>query len=106
MFSSPDKDKKKKKKLPVLILSHSQDDFRIRITMEYRKLVNEAHLMVLEFLQSQGYRDALEAFEREASTVLEDIPKSMPTPKPLLEVLTDITMSQLHSRLGQLNMPR
>ncbi|KAF9356449.1 hypothetical protein BGX34_009928 [Mortierella sp. NVP85] len=73
--------------------------------MEYRKLVNEAHLMVLEFLQSQGYRDALEAFEREASTVLEDIPKSMPTPKPLLEVLTDITMSQLHSRLGQLNMP-
>ncbi|KAF9939922.1 hypothetical protein BGZ65_008960, partial [Modicella reniformis] len=83
-----------------------QDD-RFVITldsMEYRRLVSEAHLMVQEFLQSQGYKDALVAFEREASTVLEDIPKSMPTPKPLLEFLTDNRMSQLHSQLGQLTM--
>ncbi|KAF9156813.1 hypothetical protein BGX21_001842 [Mortierella sp. AD011] len=73
--------------------------------MEYRRLVSEAHLMVQEFLQTQGYKGALEAYEQEAKGVLEDIPKSMPTPKPLLEVLTDKRMAQLHSQLGQLNMP-
>ncbi|KAF9112609.1 hypothetical protein BGX27_003103 [Mortierella sp. AM989] len=61
--------------------------------------------MVQEFLQTQGYTDALQAYEREAKGILEDIPKSMPVPKPLLEVLTDIRMSQLHSQLSQLNMP-
>ncbi|KAF9354683.1 hypothetical protein BGX26_007492 [Mortierella sp. AD094] len=73
--------------------------------MEYRRLVSEAHLMVQEFLQTQGYKGALQAYEQEAKGVLEDIPKSMPTPKPLLEVLTDIRMAQLHSQLSQLNMP-
>ncbi|KAF9191767.1 hypothetical protein BGZ51_000114 [Haplosporangium sp. Z 767] len=73
--------------------------------MEYRRLVNEAHLLVQEFLQTQGYNNALMAFEQEASSVLEDIPKSMPSPKPLLEMLTDMRMAQLHSQLGQLNMP-
>ncbi|KAF9208465.1 hypothetical protein BGZ49_008753 [Haplosporangium sp. Z 27] len=61
--------------------------------------------MVQEFLQTQGYNKALQEYEQEAKGVLEDIPKSMPTPKPLLEVLTDIRMAQLHSQLGQLNMP-
>ncbi|KAG0203267.1 hypothetical protein BGX28_004408 [Mortierella sp. GBA30] len=73
--------------------------------MEYRRLVSEAHLIVQEFLQAQGYSNALLAFESEAGPVLEDIPKSMPTPKPLLEILSDIRMAQLHSQLGQLNMP-
>ncbi|KAG0275057.1 hypothetical protein BGZ95_009212 [Linnemannia exigua] len=73
--------------------------------MEARKLIGEAHLIVQEFLQSNGYTDALAAFLREANPVLEDIPKSLPTPKPLLETLTDIRMNQLHSQLGQLNMP-
>ncbi|KAI1320683.1 hypothetical protein EDD11_010217 [Mortierella claussenii] len=73
--------------------------------MEYRKLVSEAHLMVQMFLQTQGYTGALQAFEQEAQAVLEDIPKSTPTPKPLLEVLTDIRMAQLHSQFNQLNMP-
>ena len=74
--------------------------------MESRKLISEAHLIVQDFLQTQGYTDALAAFLREAAPVLEDIPKSMLAPKPLLETLTDIRMNQLHSRLGQLNMPR
>lgn len=74
--------------------------------MEYRKLVSEAHLIVQDFLQAQGYTDALKAFQTEATPVLEDIPKSMPTPKPLIEILTDIRMAQLHSQLSQLNMPR
>ncbi|KAG0361764.1 hypothetical protein BGZ54_008977 [Gamsiella multidivaricata] len=73
--------------------------------MEYRRLVSEAHLMVQQFLQAQGYSAALDAYEHEAKAVLEDIPKSMTQPKPLLEVLTDIRMAQLHSQLGQLNMP-
>ncbi|KAF9287208.1 hypothetical protein BGZ68_002100 [Mortierella alpina] len=73
--------------------------------MEYRKLVSEAHLIVQDFLQAQGYTDALKAFQTEATPVLEDIPKSMPTPKPLIEILTDIRMAQLHSQLSQLNMP-
>ncbi|KAF9108052.1 hypothetical protein BGX29_003567 [Mortierella sp. GBA35] len=73
--------------------------------MEARKLISEAHLIVQEFLQAQGYTDALTAFLREAGPVLEDIPKSMPIPKPLLETLTDIRMNQLHSQLRQLNMP-
>ncbi|KAF9917164.1 hypothetical protein BX616_001768 [Lobosporangium transversale] len=73
--------------------------------MEYRRLVSDAHLMVQNFLQSQGYNDALKAFENEAKVVLEDIPQSTPPPKPLIEVLTDIRMSQLHNQLGQLNLP-
>ncbi|KAF9905944.1 hypothetical protein EC991_001185 [Linnemannia zychae] len=73
--------------------------------METRKLISDAHLIVQEFLQSQGYTDALAAFLREAGPVLDDIPKSLPTPRPLLETLTDIRMNQLHSQLGQLNMP-
>ncbi|KAF9437565.1 hypothetical protein BGZ76_000220 [Entomortierella beljakovae] len=73
--------------------------------MEYRKLVSEAHLMVQEFLKSQGYNNALQAYERDAKEVLEDIPIRSPVPKPLIEVLTDIKMAQLHSQLGQLNMP-
>ncbi|KAG0043938.1 hypothetical protein BGZ83_010820 [Gryganskiella cystojenkinii] len=73
--------------------------------MEYRKLISEAHLIVQEFLQTQGYTNAFEAFNRDANPVLEDIPKSTPAPKPLLEILTDIRMAQLHSQLGQLNMP-
>lgn len=74
--------------------------------MEARKLISEAHLIVHQFLESQGYTDALATFLREAAPVLEDIPKSLPTPKPLLETLTDIRMNQLHSQLGQLNMAR
>jgi hypothetical protein len=74
--------------------------------MEARKLISEAHLIVQQFLESQGYSDALAAFLREATPVLEDIPKSMPAPRPLLETLTDIRMNQLHSQLGQLNMLR
>ena len=74
--------------------------------MEARKLISEAHLIVQQFLESQGYTDTIAAFLREAAPVLEDIPKSLPTPKPLLETLTDIRMNQLHSQLGQLNMPR
>ncbi|KAG0222046.1 hypothetical protein BGX31_009385 [Mortierella sp. GBA43] len=73
--------------------------------MEYRRLVNESHLMVLDFLQSQGYNDTAAAFEREAGSVLEDVPKSTPKPKPLLEVLTDIRMAELQSQMRQLNMP-
>ncbi|KAF8927090.1 hypothetical protein BGZ58_010638 [Dissophora ornata] len=61
--------------------------------------------MVREFLQTQGYTAALQAYDEEAKGVLEDIPKSMPVPKPLLEFLTDMRMAQLHSQLGQLNMP-
>jgi hypothetical protein len=73
--------------------------------MEHRKIVSKAHLMVQEFLQSQGYKGALEAFESEAKTVLEDIPRSLTKPRPLIEVLTDIEMSQLHNQFNQLNMP-
>ncbi|KAG0299633.1 hypothetical protein BGZ98_009881 [Dissophora globulifera] len=73
--------------------------------MEFRNIVGEAHLMVLEFLRSQGYAEALQAYEQEAKSVLEDIPKSLAAPKPLLEVLTDLKMAQLHSQLGQLNLP-
>ncbi|KAF9930141.1 hypothetical protein FBU30_000809 [Linnemannia zychae] len=73
--------------------------------MEARKLIGDAHLIVKDFLQSQGYTDALAAFLREAEPVLDDIPQSTPTPKPLLEILTDIRMNQLHSQFGQLNMP-
>ncbi|KAG0039753.1 hypothetical protein BGZ82_006907 [Podila clonocystis] len=72
--------------------------------MEYRRLINEAHLIVQEFLQSNGYAKAAAAFEQDALSVLEDIPKSTPAPKPLIEILTDIRMAQLHSQLGQLNM--
>ncbi|KAF9138151.1 hypothetical protein BGX30_009470 [Mortierella sp. GBA39] len=74
--------------------------------MDTRKLISDAHLIVQQFLESQGYTGALTAFLREAAPVLEDIPKSLPIPKPLLETLTDIRMNQLHSQLGQLNMPR
>ena len=74
--------------------------------MEYRNLISEAHLIVQDFLLAQGYTNALDAFNTDANPVLEDIPKSTPTPKPLLEILTDIRMAQLHSQLGQLNMPR
>ncbi|GJJ78035.1 hypothetical protein EMPS_10394 [Entomortierella parvispora] len=73
--------------------------------MEYRKLISEAHLIVQDFLQAQGYTNALTAFNTDANPVLEDIPKSTPAPRPLLEILTDIRMAQLHSQLGQLNMP-
>lgn len=76
------------------------------VPMEYRRLVNEAHLIVQEFLQSNGYTNAAAAFEQDALSILEDIPKSTPAPKPLIEVLTDIRMNQLHSQLSQLNMPR
>ncbi|KAF9586400.1 hypothetical protein BGW38_005677 [Lunasporangiospora selenospora] len=73
--------------------------------MEQRKTVSEAHLIVQEFLRTMGYTATLEAYEREANPVLEDIPKSMEAPKPLFEILTDIKMSQMHSQFSQLNMP-
>ncbi|KAF9427900.1 hypothetical protein BGZ94_003898 [Podila epigama] len=73
--------------------------------MEYRKIINDAHLIIQQFLQSNGYTAAADAFEKDAQSVLEDIPKSTPTPKPLIEILTDLRMRQLHSQLSQLNLP-
>ncbi|KAG0222587.1 hypothetical protein BGW41_005931 [Actinomortierella wolfii] len=75
------------------------------MAIDSRRVVMEAHLVVRDFLETCGYDDALAAFDREAESFLDDIPRNMSRPQPLVEMLNEKHISDLQRQLSGMRLP-
>ncbi|KAF9974557.1 hypothetical protein BGZ73_002041 [Actinomortierella ambigua] len=75
------------------------------MSLDSRRVLMEAHLVVRNFLETCGYDDTLAAFDREGDAFLEDIPRNLPQPQPLIEMLNDKHMADLQRQLNGMHLP-